>query len=115
MHRMALVATQDFTFKGRSYVAGDRFDLPVGDAFKVVSRRQAKRASMAVPSLKAAPPEPIHPEQSEAIPPRRRRRKAPQSDEAVAAVPVTPDGEPVETVQVVEPAPVEESAWNSES
>jgi len=43
MTRFTLAATQDFTFKGRRYAAGEVFALPLGDAYKVITRRQARR------------------------------------------------------------------------
>lgn len=65
MQRYRLIALKDFTFKGQSYAPGDRFEMPLGDAFAVLTRRQAKRVGTGKPSPetpKAAPiPEPVVP------------------------------------------------------
>lgn len=92
-----LVALRAFSYKGRSYEAGDRFQAGLGDAYRLITRRQAKKVpaalATAVPSL-SAPSE---------TPKKRRGRKP-----AVVAETPAIDPEPEPELSAEQPEPIPE-------
>lgn len=72
-HRMWLIATRDFTFKDRSYLTGERFEMGLRDAFTITKQRHA-RATKPEPRIKTA---------AKAPRPRRRRKAAASPDATV--------------------------------